>query len=80
MDMFTYLKKKQKAKNINKILSNLELKLLSKEKIKKNKASKDADISFPVFFKGINHFTLNGIKIRKKKKTIPYKSNTYNPK
>lgn len=66
--MNNFLKKKQKIKNINKILNLLELKLLQKEKIKKHKISQDADISFPVFFKGINHFTLNGMKIRKKKK------------
>jgi hypothetical protein len=66
--MLTFLKKKQKATNINKVLNTIEFKLLLKDKIKKNRISKDADISFPVFFKGINHFTLNGIKIRKKKK------------
>ena len=66
--MLTFLKKKQKATNINKVLNTIEFKFLLKDKIKKNRISKDADISFPVFFKGINHFTLNGIKIRKKKK------------
>lgn len=66
--MLSLLKKKQKLHNIKSTLNTLESKLILKDKIKKNRISKDADISFPVFFKGINHFTLNGIKIRKKKK------------
>ncbi len=64
--MYSLLKKKQNFKLINKTLNHFEFTLLNKTK--KTKISKDADISFPVFFKGINNFTLNGLKIRKKKK------------
>lgn len=66
--MNSLFNKKQKLKNINKILNLLENKLIVKEKLKSIKNMNDADISFPVFFKGINHFTLNGMKIRKKRK------------
>lgn len=71
--MYNLLKKKQSLKYINPALNNIEIKLLSKKKTYKNNITKDADVSFPVFFKGINHFTLNGMKIRKK-----YKYNNIN--
>lgn len=66
--MYNLLKKKQNANALNVIKNNYELLLITKKQ-KKNKIIKDADISFPVFSKGINNFTLNGMKIRKKKKT-----------
>jgi len=67
--MYTFLKKKQNINNLNAIKNNYELVFVTKQKQKKNKIIKDADISFPVFSKGINNFTLHGMKIRKKKKT-----------
>lgn len=66
--MYTFLKKKQNINNIIPIKNIYELLLINKVKQRKNKIIKDADISFPVFSKGINNFTLHGMKIRKKKK------------
>lgn len=66
--MYNFLKKKQNINTLNLIKNKYELLLINKQKQKKNRIIRDADISFPVFSKGVNNFTLHGMKIRKKRK------------
>jgi hypothetical protein len=65
--MYLFFKKKQNLKNTNYITKHYQNIFVTKKKIIDN-LNKDADISFPIFSKNVNSFTLHGLKTRKKMK------------